>query len=85
MEYKEIRKIRAENIRSLCVRKNWYTNGSIEEYKALLDYGFSEKEITVKELAEMAELILEHSATDYDIPSVMFELNEICNTYFVEV
>ena len=83
--YKEVRTVRAESIRSLCVRKDWYTCGTIEDYKALLDYGFSRKEITVKELSDMAALILEYSETDYDIPSVMYELNKICDTYFVEI
>lgn len=82
--YKEIRKISADKIRGLCIKHNWFTCGTNEEYGVLLDYGFSDKEITTDELVEMAELILEHSDTDYEITSVMYELNKICYTYFEE-
>lgn len=82
--YKEIRKIDAAKIRGLCIKHDWFTNGTNEEYGVLLQYGFSGKEITTDELVEMAELILEHSDTDYEITSVMYELNQICYTYFEE-
>lgn len=83
--YKEVRKIDADKIRSLCISKDWFTNGTNEEYAVLLAYGFDGKEITTDELVEMAELILEHSDTDYEITSVMYELCQICYTYFEEV
>ena len=83
--YKEVRKISADKIRALCISKDWFTNGTNEEYDVLLQYGFSDMEITTDELVEMAELILEHSDTDYEIISIMYELNaECCYTYFEE-
>lgn len=81
--YREIRKIDASDIRGLCIKHNWFTRGNKAEYDVLLQYGFG-KEITTDELVEMAEIILEHSDTDYELTSVMYELNEICYTYFEE-
>lgn len=84
--YKEVRKIDADKIRGLCVKRNWFNNGTNEEYDVLLQYGFSGREITTDELVEMAELILEHTLMDYayEITTIMWELNEICYTYFEE-
>lgn len=82
--YKEVRKIEASAIRKLCIKHDWFTRGTNEEYELLLNYGFSHQEITVDELVEMAELILEYSDTDYELTSIMFELNEICYSYFEE-
>lgn len=83
--YREIRKISADKIRGLCIKHDWFTLGNNAQYDVLLQYGFSGKEITTDELVEMAEIILEHSDTDYELTSVMYELNEICYTYFEEV
>lgn len=87
--YREIKKINASDIRSLCIKKNWYTNGTTEEYEMLLNYGFSHRTITTDELVEMATLILEYSEAeyirDYEITSIMYELNEACYSYFEEV
>ena len=83
--YREVKKIHAEKIRSLCIRHDWFNCGTNDEYAALLQYGFSGQEITTDELVEMAEMILEYSDTDYNITSIMYELNKICDTYFEEV
>lgn len=83
--YREVRKIEASEIRKLCIKHDWFNRGTNEEYELLLNYGFSHKEITVDELVEMATLILEHSDTDYELTSVMFELNEVCHSYFEEI
>lgn len=82
--YKEVRKIESGKIRALCIKKNWFTNGTNEEYGKLLDYGKCEN-ITSDELVEMAELILEYSETDYPLTAVMYELCELCYSYFEEI
>lgn len=87
--YKETRKIQADKIRALCIKNNWFTNGTEEEYNELLQYGFSDIEITSDELVEMAGLIFEYSdpksLQDHTHTSVMFELNaECCYSYFEE-
>lgn len=83
--YKEIRKIDARAIRSLCVRNDWFTLGDNSDYETLLNYGFSDREITTDEIVEMAEIIKEYSDTDMEITSIMFELGRICTTVFVEI
>lgn len=87
--YREVKKIDEVKVRRLCIEKNWFTNGTNEEYNELLNYGFSNQEITTDELVEMATLILEHSEAeyirDYEITSIMYELNEACYSYFEEV
>ena len=83
--YREVKKISADKIRGLCIAKNWYTNGTEEEYNELLQYGFSNMDITTDELVEMATLIKEYSDTDCEITSIMYELNaECCYSYFEE-
>lgn len=86
--YTEIRKIDEVKVRKLCILKNWFTNGTNEEYAELLNYGFNEVLITSDELVEMATLIFEHSEPeylrDYDYTSVMYELAQCCYSYFVE-
>ena len=81
--YKEVRKIDMAEIRSLCVRKNWFTCGDVYSYDRLLDYSKCEN-ISTDELVEMAEQIKENSETDYEITDIMFELATICYTYFEE-
>jgi hypothetical protein len=87
--YKEIRKIDPIAIRKLCIKKDWFSNGTNAEYDELLNYGYNDKLITSDELVEMATLIFEHSPEeslrDYTITSVMYELNaECCYSYFEE-
>jgi hypothetical protein len=81
--YKETRRIEMDKIRHLCVRKNWFNCGDVYSYDKLLNYSKCEN-ITSDELVEMAELILENSETDYTITDIMFELAEICYSYFEE-
>ena len=83
--YKEVRKVDPIALRGLCIKKNWYTNGTNAEYDELLNYGYNDKLITSDELVEMATLIKEHSDTDYEITSIMYEINaECCYSYFEE-
>ena len=82
--YKEVRRIEMSAIRKLCIAKDWFTNGDCEEYGNLLGYAKKEN-ITTDDLVEMAEQIKEHSNTDYEITSIMFELAEICYTFFEEI
>ena len=86
--YTEIRKANAYDIRKLCIQRNWFTNGTNEEYGDLLNYGFNEILITSDELVEMATLILEHSEpqylSDYEFTDIMCALSNCCYSYFVE-
>lgn len=84
--YEEMRLLNAENVRELCINKNWYTKGSQEEYVALLkkieDIRDSDESITVNQLGEIAEDILKHSDTTYTVEAIMWELNRVANTSF---
>ena len=82
--YRETRRISAIDIRHLCIMKKWFTNGNIKEYGELLDYG-NKNNITSDELVEMATLIKEYSDTEYEITNIMYELCEICHSFFEEV
>lgn len=83
--YKEIRKVDSTKLQALCIKYNWFTLGTNEQYGELLDYGFSQREISLNELVEMATLILNYSDTHYSITDIMYELNsECCYSYFVE-
>lgn len=88
--YKETRTIDMCDIRKLCIEKNWFTEGTNEEYDELLNYGSHDrKNITTDDLVEMATLILEHSEkeyiNDYEITDIMWSLANISHTYFEEV
>ena len=82
--YREIRTMSMENLRGLCIRFGWYTLGNDREYDNLLSRT-KVSNITTKDLVWLAQNLLDHSDTDYDIPSIMFELSKICTTYFMEV
>lgn len=89
MNYKiqEIRTMTAEELRSLCIRKNWYTRGTNEEYENLLSLTGSAWEpvhLTTEKLAEIATDIMCHSdmSPDYDLCCVMYELARACTVCF---
>lgn len=87
MKFKETRTLAADKLRSLCIKNNWYTCGTNEEYSRLFDRltdccGYPEN-LTTEKLAEIAIDIWEHSRiTDYTIETVLFELARNCYTYF---
>ena len=87
--YREVKKIEASRIRGLCIKNNWFTQGTNRDYDRLLDYGFSGRDITTDELVEMAEMICDfsdyESIKEYEFTSIMYELNECCYTFFEEV
>ena len=82
--YEEVRKIEMGEIRNLCIKKRWFTCGDVYSYNKLLAYSKYEN-ITTDDLVEMAEQIKENSETDYEITDIMFELAEICYSYFEEI
>lgn len=89
MKYIETRVMDSSKLRSLCIKRNWYTRGTNEEYGRLFDLLYDEYgcpvNLTTEKLAEIAEDIMEHSdIRDYTITAVMFELADSCYTYFDE-
>ena len=69
--YREFRKIYSDMVRSMCIRESYYTRGGVDAYTHLLvnlcDF---EKEVTMDDLEEIAEDILEHS-----------DVNSFCGQY----
>ena len=60
--YKEIRRIRANDLRNLCVEEDWYTCGDNDEYgHLLLDLAGHKENITTDDIVEIASDIIEHS------------------------
>lgn len=88
MEFVETRVMHACDLRSLCIKRNWYTCGTNAEYENLFsmlhDATFEPVNMTTEKLAEVAADIMAHSELhpDYEITSVMYELAQICNTFF---
>lgn len=92
--YKEIRTLHSSDLRALCIRENWYTGGTNEEYYNLMQ--MTEKEnITTDDIVEIATDIIEHSErakADFERATggenfylhCMFLIAEACNTYFEE-
>ncbi len=84
-EYREVRRIFAEDLRELCIRNNWYTRGDCKAYSHLLNELAHEKEnITTDDIVEIAQDILEHSNTDQELKSICFEVARIAVSFFEE-
>ena len=81
-KFKEVRTVSWDEIRSLCMAKEWYTRGTCEQYSNLAGYVFDLEEVTTEDLVYIASDILEHSDTEYDIEAILWELNRVCNTSF---
>lgn len=89
MTYTENRTLSASDLRSLCIRNNWYTCGTCAEYEALFNRLYDEDgcpmNLTTEKLAQIADDIMAHSEiSDYTITTVMYELNKACAVYFEE-
>lgn len=78
---KETRKLSQDNLRNLCIEKNWYTKGSNKEYDNMLELTNKEN-ITTNDIVEIAIDIKEHSNTEYDITNICFEIARICYSLF---
>ena len=79
---KETRKLYSGDLRNLCIKKNWYTLGTNEEYDRLLTLADRYDNVNTATIVNIAEDIKNHSKTDYDISSICFEIAEICHSFF---
>lgn len=77
MKYTERRLIQCTDLRTLCIKNNWYTRGDCEEYDDLFENVRAYWNIGTTELAWIAKNIKDHSDTDYEITNIMFELHRI--------
>jgi hypothetical protein len=82
----EKRVLDLDDVRALCIRKNWYTKGTVKQYDNLLLNLVDKKEkIETADIVEIASDILKHSVTDYELTDICFEIAKICHTFFEEV
>lgn len=82
--YREIRKLGSDRLRSLCIEKNWYCNGTNKAYENLLHMA-NKDNITTDDIVAMAEDIKAHSCGLYDATSIMFYIAQKCTCIFEEV
>ena len=87
MEFKEIKRISTEAVRCLCIMKGWFIKGTNEDYFKLMEMveSMNEESLTPNHLAAIAENILVHSDTAYNIEAIMWELNKVSDTCYVRV
>ena len=85
--YKEIRPLTVDSLRSLCIRQNWYTGGNNAEYEHLLyDLADSKPHLTTQDIINIAEDIAAHSdlKDGYDVAGIAWEVNRASNVSFQE-
>lgn len=83
--YIEKRKLSKDDLRNLCVKNDWYTAGTADEYIQLLNR--CEKEnLTTNDIVGIAADIREHSNDQYGevapLSSFCFEIAQICVSFF---
>jgi len=88
MKIKEVRLLAPFKLRNLCIKNSWYTKGTNDEYDHLLrelTHGGREH-MTTEDIEAVASDIMAHSVIDdeQDILSVMWSVNEVCNTVFIK-
>lgn len=87
-QYKEIRKISASSLRTLCIRQDWYTAGDNDEYgHRLFNLAGDKENLSTADIIEIAADIMAHSDLDDDctIEEIAFEVARIANVFFEEV
>lgn len=88
MKIKEFRLLTPFKLRNLCIKNNWYTRGTNDEYNHLLrELTHDGREhMTTEDIEAVALDIMGHSYIDeeQDVCSIMWSVNEACNTVFVK-
>ena len=87
---KERRMLTRDDLRQLCIKKNWYTRGTNGDYEWMLNrIEEHEKEnLTTYEIVFIAKNIYQYSDPDYwkdcddPILNICFEIARVCNTFF---
>lgn len=79
---KETRRLTADALRALCIKRNWFTHGTNDEYSRLLDMAHNAENLTTDIILAMAKEITKRSITDYDLESICFEIAEASHTFF---
>jgi hypothetical protein len=69
MKYTETRTLLRNDIREICICRNWYMLGTNEEYENMMDLAAGD--ITTETLARIAQDIKDHSETGYAVQQIM--------------
>lgn len=82
----ESRIMDADDLRALCIEKEWYTYGNNAEYDRLFQRldnpDGTRAEMTSAKLYEIAEDIRRASDWRWTTPAIMYELVRICRSFF---
>lgn len=81
---KEIRYIPPEDVRSLCIERNWYTCGDNNQYTYMLGTLCDKKNLTAQDIVIIATDIKTHSETDSTIADIATVLASYAITMFYE-
>lgn len=69
------------DVRSMCIRNNWYDRGSNEEYQKMLD--MTELPVTDENIYRMAVDIVSHTSAEQTIGNVMYYIGEdVIHTFY---
>ena len=71
-----------DDLRQLCIDKNWFTKGTNEEYTQMLDSVEKYVNIKTKKIEYIAKYILRHSKTEQSLTSICFDIARICYSVF---
>ena len=84
----ETRTLSMDDLRKLCIKNNYYTKGTIDEYDRFLT-SVKGVEMTKDKIYSLAVNIFTHSdigsnvlLTDVIIASIMYNIAEICHTVY---
>lgn len=81
--YTEKRTTSIDDLRGLCISRNWFTRATCKEYDAFLTKAAVLDNITTDDLVELAEAVKEHSdCDDMEIETIMWYLPTACSTTF---
>lgn len=82
-EITEIVKWSSSDIRSMCIKNDWYTAGDIKAYSKMLDF-VEENEPTKLNIWKVAQDVLEHSDDkDLYVEAIMFVIaNDVVKTFY---
>ena len=82
--YKTIRKLLVDDLRELCIKKNWYTRGDTDEFHNMLNMA-KKDDITSDDIVDIASDIIEHSnINEYKFTNVCNAILSECYTFMVE-
>ena len=79
--YREVRFIYADELRRVCILRDWYKNGTNEDYSNMLDMTIKEN-ITTDDILKIATDIFEHSdLNSNDFLHVCNAVSSICHIF----